>query len=125
VCVLIVDDEPIIRAVLAETFADAGYAVAEAENGDSAAALIDGGEIEFTLLVTDITMAGRDGIELARLMRRRNPEVPVIYITGRPDAMDRVDRGNASVALVAKPFLPSDLVRVAKELLAGRAQEGH
>ena len=51
-CVLIVEDEPLIRLILAEELADAGLPVCQAENGDQAATLIQSSPIEFTLLAT-------------------------------------------------------------------------
>jgi len=89
-CILLVEDEAEIRAMLAEVLADAGHEVVEADSGDSAALLLDG-PANFDLLVTDITMPGLlDGIGLAALFRALHASRPILYITGRPDALRRV-----------------------------------
>ena len=62
-CVLIVEDEPLIRCLLAEEIAEAGFEVCQAENGDAAARLIQERPAPFTLLITDVQMPGkRDGL---------------------------------------------------------------
>jgi len=69
-CILVVEDEFLIRLIVAEELAENGFAVCEAENGDRASALIAAQPDAFTLLVTDVHMPGKlDGIEVARLLR--------------------------------------------------------
>ena len=122
-CILLVEDEADIRTMLAEVLADAGHEVAEAENGDSAALLLDG-HAGFDLLVTDINMPGRlDGIGLAALFRRRHAVRPVLYITGRPDALHKVPmRPNREVALF-KPYGLLSLVATVRIMLAAAQSE--
>jgi DNA-binding response OmpR family regulator len=125
-CILFVEDEPLIRLILAEELTDAGFEVCQAENGDEAAKLIQGSPIAFTLLITDIHMPGeRDGVAVARLMHRQNPLIPVIYITGRPDIFNKMTPVSANTAILAKPFLPSELARVARHLLGQKGAGGH
>ena len=117
-CILFVEDEPLIHLILAEELSDAGFEVCQAENGDEAAKLIQYSPIAFTLLITDIHMPGeRDGVAVAQLMHRQNPLIPVIYITGRVDIFKEMTPISANEAILAKPFLPSELVRVARRLL--------
>jgi DNA-binding response OmpR family regulator len=125
-CILIVEDEPLIRLILAEELADAGFAVCQAENGDQAAALFQSSPIPFVLLITDMHMPGaRDGATVARLMRRQHPLIPVIYISGRPDVFNELAPLGENDAIMAKPFLPSDLVRMARRLLGQEGGSGH
>jgi DNA-binding response OmpR family regulator len=117
-CILLVEDEPLIRLIMAEELAEAGFEVREAETGDQAAALIEATPSYFTLLVTDIHMPGTlDGIELARLMRTQRPDIPIIYTTGRPGALNDGVRLGARDILVVKPFTPSHLLAVVHRLL--------
>jgi DNA-binding response OmpR family regulator len=117
-CILIVEDEALVRDILAEELVEAGFDVLQAKNGDEAATLIESRSATFTLLVTDIHMPGaRSGLAVARLMRRRNPRVPVIYTTGRPDIFDGMGPLGENETILAKPFLPSELVRNARSLL--------
>lgn len=57
-CILLVEDEWLIRVVLAENLTEGGFAVREAEDGDQASALITQDPAAYTLLVTDVHMPG-------------------------------------------------------------------
>jgi DNA-binding response OmpR family regulator len=117
VCILLVEDELLIRLMLAEELEAEGFEVQVAENGDRAEELIEDRATVFTLLITDVHMPGLlDGLDVARLMRERNPTVPVIYTTGRPDVVGRA-RLSADGMLVEKPFTPSELLAVVHQLL--------
>lgn len=117
-CLLLVEDEADIRTVLAEVLADAGHEVVEAESGDAAALLLDGPN-SFDMLVTDINMPGfLDGIGLAARFRRRHATRPILYVTGRPDALRQVRmRPNREAALV-KPYGLLSLVSTVQAMLA-------
>ncbi len=117
-CILLVEDEFLIRVIVAEELVEAGFEVREAEDGDQAAAMIQTRPDVFSLLITDIHMPGdRDGIELACLVREHRPDLPVIFMTGRPDALDGGGHLGDRSALVEKPFAPSELLAVVRELL--------
>jgi CheY-like chemotaxis protein len=87
--VLVVDDEPQVRALSARVLVDAGFDVLEA--GDAVEALAHlqapGGGSEIRLVITDIVMPGMQGDELGRLTRYLRPALPVLYMSGyaRPD----------------------------------------
>ncbi len=119
-CILLVEDEWLIRTVFAEELMESGFTVHEAESSDQASALIMEDPTPYTLLVTDIHMPGRlDGIEVARLLRTRRPSIPVIYATGRPDALNALQPLGPSEVLLCKPFATSALL-TAVRLLLGR-----
>ena len=116
-CILLVEDEPAIREVLAEVLREAGHNTLDVDNGDSAARLIESPPTPFTLLVTDVHIPGsRNGMQLAAMMRRRHPSVPVIFITGLPGALNYAVRRDVDM-LLAKPFTPSELVRAVEQAL--------
>jgi DNA-binding response OmpR family regulator len=111
-----VDDEWIIRALIAQSLRDAGYDVAEAENGDIAAQLLD--VDQYHVLVTDIHMPGQlDGIALAERVRRQMPNLWVVFVTGRPDVIRRVIDGGLGDAVLPKPFMPDEVVQIVHQLL--------
>ena len=125
-CILLVEDEFLIRLTFAEELAEAGYEVRAAESGDRASVLIEMEADAFSLLVTDIHMPGDvDGIEVARQLRERHPDIPVIYMTGRPDALSGAAEcfGDRDV-LMAKPFAPSKLLAVVHQLLGSCGSDG-
>lgn len=117
-CILLVEDEWLIRSMVAEELIESGFAVREAEDGDRASVLIAQDPAAYTLLVTDIHMpASLDGIGVARLMRALRPDLPIIYTTGRPDALNHLQPLGPREVLLSKPFALSDLVAAAHRLL--------
>jgi CheY-like chemotaxis protein len=115
--VLIVEDEFLIRMMLAESLADHGLTVLEAGTAEEGrAALREHGAI--ALMITDLTLPGADdGLALAQWARGQRPELPVIFVTGRPDAI-RPDTLGGTTAVVAKPYLPSEIAMIAERMLA-------
>ncbi len=77
---LIVDDDPDIRAEIAEYLADKGYHATQAENGDEALAAFRAQP--FDAVITDIKMAHGSGPKLARNLRAIDAGLPIIFITG-------------------------------------------
>lgn len=122
-CILLVEDEWLIRSMFAEELRKSGFMVHEAEDGDQASALIMEDPARYTLLVTDIHMPGSlDGIGVARLLRACRPDVPVIYATARPDALDALQPLGGNDVLLCKPFpLPALLAKVRRLLGQGGA----
>jgi DNA-binding response OmpR family regulator len=121
-CILLVEDEALIRDLLVDALILQGFEVRSAEAGDVAAALIETPPTPFSLLITDIHMPGRlSGIDLGRLLRRRHKLVPIIYMTGRPDALNALSSLGPREALLPKPFSPSALLVLIRRLLGPRA----
>ncbi len=86
--VLVVDDEPDIRKVVRLTLQKAGYDVLEAENGEKAIEIINTGEnrVMLDVVICDIRMPKINGVEAIAYFRNAYPRVPVIVLTGFPDA---------------------------------------
>jgi len=86
--VLVVDDEPDIRKVVKMTLQKAGYEVLEAENGEKAIEVINYGENRLLLdvVICDIRMPKINGVEAVAYFRSNYPRVPLIVLTGFPDA---------------------------------------
>ena len=119
-CVLLVEDEGLIRSTLAETLEDAGYTVVAAENGDAACDLLKG-RGGFDVLLTDIQMPGSaDGIEVARDFHERHPDRPVVFMTGRPDMLSRMGRLSRCERLLRKPFGTAQMLNAIQGLLCCR-----
>lgn len=98
--ILVVEDEPLIRAVLADELRDAGFCVVEAANADEALDYVRSNQ-PFDLLFTDVQMPGTiDGLELARKLRQLHPSLPMI-ITSGAIAADQVKDG---AQFLPKPY---------------------
>jgi len=78
--VLVVDDEPLVRATFRALVEDAGYEVDEAGDGREGAAKFEADPPDLALI--DLVMPVRDGIEMISDVRRRNPDVPIIAVSG-------------------------------------------
>jgi len=85
--VLVVDDEPDIRKVVRITLEKAGYDVLEADDGIKAIEEIKKSEnsLLLNLIITDIRMPNRDGIDVINYYRKKCPSVPLIVLTTFPD----------------------------------------
>ncbi len=117
-CVLLVEDEPLIREIMAESLRDAGYEVLEAEDGVQALTWVANPPKPLSILVTDFHMPGGiDGAQVAARTREASPDIPVVIATGRPDVLRRTWRDHLGYGLLKKPYMPSDLVKLVRHLV--------
>jgi CheY-like chemotaxis protein len=115
---IVLDDDPLVRITLAEALRDEGLDVAEAAAETDALAVLRDGEPP-RLLVTDLDLGTRrNGFIVAAMARMLLPELSVIYITGRPDAVG-THAFDSREMLLTKPFLPSVLVDMARRMMTG------
>jgi two-component system phosphate regulon response regulator OmpR len=113
--VLVVDDDPAIREMLAEYLGEHGYAVAQAASG--AAMRIEMERALPAVVLLDIGLPGEDGLTLARFLRERY-EVGIIMVTGAADIVDRVAGLEVGADdYIAKPFDPRELRARLKSVL--------
>ncbi|MDE2240281.1 MAG: response regulator [Rhodospirillales bacterium] len=102
--VLVVDDEPTVRMLVVETLEEYGYAIFEAEDAASALDILKApGRID--LMVTDITLPGQNGCDLAKEAKRLRPELKVLFMTGYAQNLDtHVSTKPAGADIIVKPF---------------------
>jgi DNA-binding response OmpR family regulator len=113
--VLLVEDEPLLREVVAGILEDAGYDVTATCTGDEAVILLN--EDLFSILLTDITIPGQiDGIGLAEHAREIHPGLPVVFVSGRPDGEDRVRILGQPTEFFIKPCDAHSLVSAVSRL---------
>lgn len=113
--ILLVEDDPAVRTVVADMLHHAGYAVEIATNGCAAAGrLVDG----FDLILMDVILPGLDGFALCRHARERGFDGAILMLTARREVEDRV-AGLLSGAddYVGKPFEPPELLARVAALL--------
>ncbi len=114
--ILVVEDEFLIRLTLSEVLADEGYDVLEAETGDEAIKILDANP-HIAVLLTDIQLPGKlDGQALVQRARITRPDLPVIFMTGRPDTLER--KSASKELYVAKPYLPSEICAAVRKMLS-------
>jgi CheY-like chemotaxis protein len=124
---LVVEDEELVREVIAEQLIDRGYEVIEAEGGRRALALLDAGCL-VDLIITDLSMPGMDGVSLIRAAQLRKPRLPAILLTGYAGETAALAVGrelNGSFTLLRKPVTGDHLAdRVATLLEAAAMSRG-
>lgn len=120
--ILIVDDDREIRTLLRLLLTNANYDVAEAEGGDEALALLR--RENFSLVLLDVAMPGRDGFEVGSEIRKFS-NVPILYLTARGQEYDKI-LGFASGGddYLVKPFASSELLARVGALLRRYLQYG-
>ena len=108
ISVLIVEDEFLISALVSDVLSEHGFAVHAAADGQEALSYIDSGAA-IDVLFTDINLPGEiDGAELAKRVRDRRPEMPIVYASGRYSASGIGNLVSRSV-FVPKPYNPEDV----------------
>lgn len=118
--VLLVEDEEVVRAVIAEILEEAGYRVLPAANGREAFELASAFEGAIEVLLTDWIMPEMGGPEIAERLRLERPELRVVFMSGYAEAeavLDQLERGAA--AFLPKPFSSADLARMMRHILEG------
>ena len=121
--VLVVDDDRRIRELLKRYLSENGYRVSVAEHAAEARAKLEG--LAFDLIVLDVMMPGENGFDFATAVRRTS-NVPILMLTARGDASDRIDGLERGVDdYLAKPFEPRELLlRVGTILRRARPADG-
>lgn len=107
--ILIVEDDEAMREFLCQAISRSGYYVEAVPDGAEALRRVE--ESHFDLLLTDIRMPGLDGLELARQVRRRYPDVSVLLVTAYlQDALGATDLGGSGIGVLSKPFNLTELL---------------
>jgi CheY-like chemotaxis protein len=111
--VLVVEDDPAVRQVAVSTLQSLGFEVREAATGDDAADMLkrDSG---FRLVLSDVRMPGEiTGLDLARIVQREWPDVPVLLTTGYVDGAGALE----GLEFLYKPYRAADLAEKIQRLL--------
>lgn len=113
--ILVVEDEALIRMLIAEELEEAGYAVREAETADGALAIL--GDAAVDLVITDIRMPGmRTGLDVAAWLRANHPQTRIVVMSGFVHEEVTTTAAQYDV-FIRKPFKPADLLDHARTLL--------
>jgi PAS domain S-box-containing protein len=121
-CVLLVDDDAVVRDVLTLSLEDAGYAVLPADSGAAALNRLAAGE-HVDIIVSDLTMPGMDGLTLIRTAQERRPGLPAVLLTGYAGDGATLAIGGAisgTFSLLRKPVSGTQLADRINALLASR-----
>ena len=114
--ILIVDDDSAVQATIRILLERAGHSVVTASDGREGLAIFEAGD--FDLLFLDIFMPGMDGFETMRMVRQRQPLMPIVVISGQPLPSDSPSAPDfltmatklGAVSSLQKPFKPAALL---------------
>jgi two-component system cell cycle sensor histidine kinase/response regulator CckA len=113
--ILLVEDEPAVRQLFAQALAHAGYRVHEARNGQEAMKVFDQHGESIDLLLTDLRMPYKGGVELAQHLRARRRTLKLICVSGYPGGLE--SDSDLTSDFLAKPFSRDDLLAKVREVL--------
>lgn len=119
--VLLVDDEEEFVSTLAERLEIRGFEPEVATSGDQALSLVD--SRDFDIVVLDIMMPGIGGLEVMEHIKRRNPDMPVILLTGRgstKEGMEGMHKG--AFDYLMKPLDIDELISKMQEAAGGKSE---
>jgi two-component system, cell cycle sensor histidine kinase and response regulator CckA len=123
--ILLVEDEEMVRSLAARVLRDRGYLVLEAHNAEEALALADEHHGEIDLTVSDVVMPGINGRKLAELLRRREPGIRLVLMSGYHKVFDEgAPVLPPDVGVLSKPFTGHELLRVVRTALDQPATSG-
>lgn len=114
--ILVVDDEDILRMLIADTLEFEGYIIEEAENGQEGFKMIESNS--YDLIILDYMMPEMTGMEVLEKIKPLNLTVPIVMLTAKAQQADRdLAHQNGAKYFMPKPFSPSELVDLVNEIL--------
>jgi DNA-binding response OmpR family regulator len=117
--VLLIDDNPLQLTVREAILRDAGFQVSVATTADSALATLRGLPDRVGVVVTDHIMPGCSGSELVQQIRTLNTRLPVVVLSGLPEA--ETEYQGLNVVFRSKPFPPAELIELVRSSLESSA----
>jgi two-component system cell cycle sensor histidine kinase/response regulator CckA len=121
--VLLVEDEPPLLKLAERALRRAGFEVMTAASAEEALDLMEEGAVRPLALVSDVVMPGLDGLELAGRLRQRDPDLPVLLVSGYAEAALGRDLPAERIRLLSKPYGLADLVAELRSALAAGTPE--
>lgn len=117
--ILLVEDETIVRESLKDWLTEEGYEVTTVEDGEQALEII--GRQEFGIVVLDLKLPGKDGIQVLKEAREQVPNLKAVIITAYPSIETAVEATKAgAIDYLVKPFPPESLEQLIKEALKAK-----
>jgi DNA-binding response OmpR family regulator len=123
--ILIIDDNAALREVLRVGLETAGHTVREMRNGRDGIRAFR--KEPSDLVITDIYMPERDGLELIEALRRTHPQVKILAMSGASGTMDYLNRARllGAAMVIRKPFEMPVLLKTVRDLLAREIRPGN
>ena len=117
--ILVVDDEPALREILSRVLTDAGHRVVGAGNGKEASKALSSGA--FDIVLTDVIMPEKDGMQVISELRKKFPLVRIIAMSGgghvSRDQYLKIAKGLGAHAVLEKPFANQQLLATVEAII--------
>jgi len=122
--ILVVEDETGVRELASEFLRAGGYTILEAKDGAEALGMVAANQKELHLLLTDMVMPGMSGAELAHILRKARPDLPVIYMTGYAEFSGKNgEMAEGAAGVLQKPFSRATLLEKVREVLRATSRK--
>lgn len=122
--ILLIDDDDLLRSVLAKALSHAGHTVIQAADGQQGIELARATAVD--VVITDLVMPVQEGVETILQLKRERPKIPVIAISGGLSNshlyLDIAAKMGAK-RILAKPFTPQELLREIEDVIAESRRE--
>ena len=122
--VLVVEDDPGVRQVVARMLDHAGYAVIETDSGEEALQIVSSDSEPIDVVVSDIVMPAMDGLDLLVRLRRHRSDLPVVLMSGYPQQELGVDVRRRATTFLQKPFTQRQLGSAVRDAMGRRGGSG-
>ncbi len=117
--ILFVDDEPTIAELAKISLEKRGYSVSPFSEPEAALSTFEQNPHAFHVVITDMSMPGINGLQLAKRVRILRPDLPIIICTGFSDKIDSSEINElGAIELVIKPFTAAELIRAVEKALS-------
>jgi CheY-like chemotaxis protein len=118
--ILLIDDDELFREAIQMMLEDFGFDVVVARNGSEGVSLFDGNDVK--MVVTDILMPEKDGLEVIQELRQKNNSIPILAISGgsrnlSPGFNNDLATAFGATATLRKPFLKKDLYQIVQPIM--------
>jgi signal transduction histidine kinase/CheY-like chemotaxis protein len=121
--ILIVEDDPLVLGIARRALTEAGFRVLEAANGKAALDIM-GKDGAVDAVLTDLAMPEMGGRELARQLRERRPELPIVFMSGyTDDIVSRRGLLDEGVPFLEKPLSPDTIARKMRDVLPTKSAD--
>jgi len=119
--ILVVEDEAIVRESLKDWLQDDGYEVVTAEDGEQALEVI--GKQDFGVVILDLKLPGKDGVQVLKEAKTQRPSLKAVIITAYPSVETATEAmKSGAIDYIPKPFSPEDLEKIIEGILAPKGR---
>ncbi|RIV89135.1 response regulator [Aurantiacibacter zhengii] len=123
-CILLVEDEDMVRAVAERALARQGYTIVTASDGDEGLEIVRSGKHPFDLVVSDVVMPSMNGPAMAREIRKQHPALPILFMSGYAEGELRSEIDIEAMHFIPKPFSVKQIADKVGEVLANPRKGG-